>query len=214
MPHNSSLRNHAGYTRSNSPPAAQRKRDLLSLAAFGHSTGRQWLLDEAFDSLASEGLGEPAYLAESKRPHERWIVADAYDALRLETYGFPSLATEHLTALTLQHVTCPWLILLERPGEQETLAGLDVRAELLSIGWAGTLTTVQLPFDDLDIAEQECGRGRLTAFLVSLLTHAHTQEMRGEAPQARHEGTFPANHPTPSHPTNRRWPSRLTVEVN
>jgi hypothetical protein len=197
MPHNSSLCNNTGYTPSHGPSTAQRKRDLLALAEFGHRTGRQGLLDAAFDTLAREGLGEPAYLAEAKRPYERWIVAEPLDALRLETYGLPALATEPLTALTLRHVDCPWVILLERPGEQESMAGLDVRAELLSLGWSGTLTTVHLPFESLETAEAECLPHSLPTFLVSLLTHAHTQELRGEERSAPPAATQRRPEPRP-----------------
>ena len=81
---------------------------------------------------------------------KRLIVADAYDAVRLESYGFPALATEGLIALTLAHLNgCQWVILLQRPGEEQTLAGIDVRGELLRLGWSGMLTSIVLPFVDL-----------------------------------------------------------------
>jgi hypothetical protein len=127
-------------------------------------------------------MDDPApYLAEALRGDECWIVAEAYDALRLESYGFPALAVEDQTALTLEHLHgCRWLILLQRSGEEQTLCGLDVRAELLRLGWTGTLTHMTVPFADLDLAEQECGPERFGAFLVSLLIHAKSQELAGE----------------------------------
>jgi hypothetical protein len=158
----------------------KRKLDLLSIATFASHSGREWLLHGAFDALHREGLGEPAYLAESLRPHMRWVVADAFDALRLETLGFPAIATEGITTLSSEDTACHWIILLQRPGEEASMGGLDVREELLGLGWTGTLTEITLPFDNLDEAESECGPHGLATFIVSLITHAKTQELRGE----------------------------------
>ena len=53
------------------------------------------------------------------------------EALRCSTAGL-SHATENTTTLTLDLLhSCQGVILLQRPGEEQTLAGLDVRAELL-----------------------------------------------------------------------------------
>ena len=177
--------------------AEQRKIDLVALIDFGARTNRHWLVRDALLALRREGLmieslahvqvpteviDDPApYIAEGLRGDVCWLVADGFDALRLESYGFPSLAVEAKTALTLDDLHgCRWVILLQRPGEEETLAGLDVRAELLRLGWAGTLTSITLPFTDFDEAEQECGAERFAAFLLSLLTDATSQRLAGE----------------------------------
>jgi hypothetical protein len=175
--------------------AERRKRDLADLADFGARTRRRWLVRDALLDMRREGLmtaelahlvptaliDDPApYIAEALRPDVCWIVADAYDAVRLESYGFPALATEGLIALTLAHLNgCQWVILLQRPGEESTLAGLDIRGELLRLGWSGTLTAIILPFVDLDVAEAECGE-RFGPFLASLVIHATTQHLAGE----------------------------------
>ena len=95
----------------------------------------------------------------------------------------------------------PWVILLQRPGEEQTLAGIDVRGELLRLGWSGMLTSIVLPFVDLDVAEQECGGERFGPFLVSLLTNAWTQQLTGDrcgpkpepSPRMSHEGVRTVN---------------------
>lgn len=111
--------------------------------------------------------------------------------------------------MTLDHLNgCRWVILLQRPGEEQTLAGLDVRAELLRLGWVGTLTSIVLPFVDLDDAEQECGTETFGPFLASLVMHATTQRLAGER-------TNPPDgdvRQTASAKSERR-PSRISVEV-
>jgi hypothetical protein len=132
-------------------------------------------------------IDDPApYIAEALRPDVCWVVADAYDAVRLESYGFPALATEGLTALTLEHLHgATWVILLQQPGEERTLAGLDVRGELLRLGWRGTLTSIVLPFIDLDIAEAECSE-RFAVFLAALVSGGWSQTLRGASlPEAQ-----------------------------
>jgi hypothetical protein len=177
-------------------PAGRRKQDLCALADFGARTGRRWLVRNALLAMHREGLMAPElsdivptavlddpapYIAEALRGDVCWIVADGFDAQRLEAYGFPALAIEDKTALTPEDLNgCRWVILLQRPGEEETLAGLDVRAELLRLGWQGTLTSIVLPFADLDEAEQECGGERFGPYLVSLLTDAKTQRLTGD----------------------------------
>jgi hypothetical protein len=174
----------------------RRKRDLCDLADFGARTGRRWLVRDALLAIRREGLMTPElthiipttiledptpYIAEALRSDVCWIVADAYDALRLESYGFPALAIEDKTALTLADLSgCRWVILLQCPAEEQTMAGLDVRGEFLRLGWTGTLTTIELPYADLDQAEQECGGDRFGPFLVSLILHARSQELAGE----------------------------------
>jgi hypothetical protein len=181
--------------------AERRKADLVDLANFGARTGRKWLVRDALLAMYSEGLmtaelahivptaliEDPApYIAEALHRDEVWIVADAYDAVRLESYGFPALATEGLTALTLDHLSgAPWVILLQRPGEERTLAGLDVRGELLRLGWSGMLTSIILPFIDLDVAEAECGE-RFAVFLAALVSGGSSQVLSG-APQTDRE---------------------------
>jgi hypothetical protein len=175
---------------------AWRKADLVALADFLARTGRRWLVRDALQAMYREGLMTPAlthivpacvlddpapYIAEALRSDEIWIVADAYDALRLETYGFPALATENTIELTRDHLhDCRWVILLQRPGESETLAGLDVRGELLRLGWTGTLTEIVLPFADLDEAEHECGAEHFGIFLLSRISDARSQQLTGE----------------------------------
>jgi hypothetical protein len=203
--------------------AERRKMDLVGLADFGAQTHRAWLVREALQAMYREALmvpelahmvptaliDDPApYIAEALRRDEVWIVADAYDALRLESYGFPALATENTIALTLAHLNgCRWVIMLQRPGEESTLAGLDVRGELLRLGWSGTLTSIILPFVDLDVAEEECGE-RFGPFLASLVMHATTQHLAGERTNspdsdARQTGSAKSG----------RWPSHMIVEV-
>jgi hypothetical protein len=116
------------------------------------------------------------------------------DALRLESYGFPALATEHRTTLTLADLNgCRWIILLQRRGEEQTLAGVDVRGELLRLGWAGTLTSIVSPFPDLEEAEQAFPGEAFGPFLASLVLYAHTQELAGErkaSVQSDHQPTI------------------------
>lgn len=172
-----------------------RKKDLVALANFGAQTNRRWLVRDALLAMQREHLmtadlshiapdiGEDLFplVAEALRPDVCWVVADAYDALRLESYGFPALATEDKTSLPISDLNgCRWVILLQRPGEEETLAGVDVRAELLRLGWKGTLTSILLPFADLDEAEEECGGERFGVFLVNLIAHATTHELTSD----------------------------------
>jgi hypothetical protein len=203
--------------------AERRKRDLADVANFAARTGCRWMVRDALLAVRREGLmtaelahivptallDDPApYIAEATRPDVCWIVADAYDALRLESYGFPAIATESLKALTLDHLHgAPWVILLQRPGEEQTLAGLDVRGELLRLGWSGTLTSIILPFVDLDVAEDECGE-RFGPFLAALVMHATTQHFAGE----RTNLSDGDPRQTVSE-TSARWPSRISVEV-
>jgi hypothetical protein len=191
--------------------AERRKMDLVALADFGARTSRRWLVRDVWLALRREGLMTPAlahivptavlddpapYLAEALRGDACWIVAEAYDALRLESYGFPALATEAKTALTLGDLHgCRWVILLQRPGEEDTLSGLDVRGELLRLGWAGTLTAIVLPFTDLDVAEAECGPECFGIFLTSLLTHATTQHLAGDRHHSANGNGQPAHTP-------------------
>jgi hypothetical protein len=109
-------------------PVERRKKDLTALADFGARTGRRWLVRDALLAMRREGLMVPelahivptavvddpaCYVAAALRLDKVWIVADVYDALRLESYGFPALATEGLTALTLEHLSgAQWVILL------------------------------------------------------------------------------------------------------
>ncbi|MGH8064809.1 MAG: hypothetical protein ACRERE_06120 [Candidatus Entotheonellia bacterium] len=202
----------------------KRKRDLVTLADFGARTGRRWLVRDVLLALRREGLMSPelahivptalmndpaSYIAEALRSDEIWMVAEAYDALRLESYGFPALATEDKTSLTLDDLSsCQWIILLQRPGEEETLAGLDVRGELLKVGWSGTLSSLVLPFVDLDVAEGDCGSEGFGPFLVSLLTHGTIQHLAGEQ-NVVSKGGFRETVSAKS----GRWPSRITVEV-
>jgi hypothetical protein len=174
----------------------RRKRDLTDVANFGAGIGWRWMVRDALLAMRREELMTPdlahivptaliddsaPYIAEALRPDVCWIVADAYDALRLESYGFPALATEGLSSLCLADLNgCRWVILLQRPGEEQTMGGLDVRGEMLRLGWTGTLTTIELPYASLDQAEQECGGDRFGPFLVSLVLHARNQELAGE----------------------------------
>jgi hypothetical protein len=182
----------------------RRKRDLCDLAGFGACTGRRWLVRDALLAIRRKGLMTPElahivpttiledptpYITEALRGDVCWIVADAYDALRLESYGFPVLAIEDKTALTLADLSgCRWVILLQCPGEKQTMAGLDVRGELLGLGWTGTLTTTELPYADLHQAEQECGGERFATFLVTLLLHAKSQQLAGERSHSMNGG--------------------------
>jgi hypothetical protein len=180
---------------SHTPTALQRKKDLVVLADFGARTGRHWLVREVLLAMRRDGLmtaelshivptevidNPEQYIAEALRGDELWIVAEAYDALRLETYGFPALATEHLTELTREQLhSAHWIILLQRRGEEHSLAGLDIRGELLRLGWAGTLTSIVLPFD-FGVAEEEFGPDGFGPYLVSLLIDGTSQELAGE----------------------------------
>jgi hypothetical protein len=174
----------------------RRKRELTDVANFGAGIGCRWMVCDALLAMRREGLMTPdlahigptaliddpaPYIAEALRLDVCWIVADAYDALGLESYGFPALATEGLTALILADLNgSRWLILLQRPGEEQSMGGLDVRGEMLRLGWTGTLTTMELPYASLDQAEEECGGDRFGPFLVSLVLHARNQELAGE----------------------------------
>jgi hypothetical protein len=179
--------------------AERRKRDLADLADFGVRTGRRWLVRDALLAMRREGLMtptlahiradlayDPELVAEALRPDVTWVVADAYDSLRLESYGFPALAVEDKTALSLDHLNgCRWVILLQRPGEEETLGGLDIRVELLRLGWTGTLTSIVLPFADLDQAERECGPERFGPFLAALVSGGSSQTLKGSPASER-----------------------------
>jgi hypothetical protein len=176
--------------------AERRKKDLVTLAYFGATTGHRWLVRDALLAMRRETLlipelshiqlpaailDDPApYLVEALRGDVCWIVAEGYDALRLESYGFPSLAIDERCHLGLEDLQgASWVILLQRPGEEQPMAGLDVRAELLALGWAGRLTTIELPFIDLEEAEQALGED-FGPWLASLVLDGRTQDLAGE----------------------------------
>jgi hypothetical protein len=189
----------------NHAEAVSRKTDLVALADFGARTDRRWLVREALLAMRRDGLMTPAlsslvptaviadaelYAAEALHRDQRWIVSEAFDALRLESFGFPALAVDSLTRLTLGQIDCAWVILLQRPGEDRTMGGIDVRAELVRLGWAGQLTAVRLPFVDLDLAEEVYGLDGFACFLDSLLLDAETEELSSEpSPHDAWEGT-------------------------
>jgi hypothetical protein len=203
--------------------AERRKRDLVDLANFGARTGRHWLVRDALHAMRREGLmtstlahlvptelidNPEQYIAEALRGDECWIVAEAYDALRLESYGFPALATEHLTELTREQLHgAHWVILLQRRGEEHSLAGLDIRGELLRLGWAGRFTAIILPLD-LGDAEEEFGADGFGPYLVSLLIDGTSQELAGE--QINSVNGEPRR--TISEKSGR-YPSHISVEV-
>jgi len=190
----------------------RRKATLLSLGEWGLETGRDWVARGALRALHHERLSPYAepYLAEALRSDFLWVVAEAYDALRLESYGFPALAIESTIALTLDHLHgCHRVVLLQRPGEEATLGGLDVRAELLRLGWSGMLVCVNLPFISLDHAEEGLGTETFGAFIVGLLHDATYEEVAGEPPTPQRHGR-PTNRAYRGYQPHRRYGQEVT----
>ena len=123
---------------------------------------------------------DPVILAEVIGTTCRWIVAHEEDAHWLEMHGFPTLSPQSLTTKSLK--TLSHIIALQYAGPDGAAFGLQVKRQLQTHGWCGSLIRAPLPdpFFDLGILHREVGQEQFAPYLMSLAGAGIHEELKSE----------------------------------